>query len=134
MGRWQTIHDHPHAVCDTGHNVAGWEYLSRQIVAQPARTRRLVFGMVDDKDLRHVMAMLPQDAVYYWTQPATQRAFPVEKVAECGLQYGLKGNSYPTVSAAYEAALADADAEDFLFVGGSSYVVADLLAHLNTAE
>lgn len=134
MGRWQTIHDHPHAVCDTGHNVAGWEYLSRQIVAQPARTRRLVFGMVDDKDLRHVMAMLPQDAVYYWTQPSTQRAFPVEKVAECGLQYGLKGNSYPSVSAAYEAALADAEAEDFLFVGGSSYVVADLLAHLNTQK
>lgn len=128
MGRWQTLRQKPHVVCDTGHNVAGWQYLSKQIAAQPARTRRLVFGMVDDKDLNHVMALLPQDAVYYWTQPSTQRAFPASKVAECAQKYGLKGNIYPTVYEAYQRALADAAPEDFVFVGGSSYVVADLLA------
>lgn len=130
MGRWQTIHKHPHAVCDTGHNVAGWQYLAKQIAAQPARTRRIVFGMVDDKDMDHVMALLPQDAVYYWTQPSTQRAFPVEKVAECGSEHGLKGYIYPSVIEAYHAALAGSTTEDFIFVGGSSYVVADLLAAL----
>ena len=133
-GRWQSLPGHPHAVCDTGHNVAGWQYLSRQIEAQPARTRRIVFGMVDDKDLTHVMALLPQDATYYWTQPSTHRAFPVEKVAACGQNCGLCGSIFHTVPEAYQAALADADPDDFLFVGGSSYVVADLLASLQTTK
>ena len=69
MGRWQPLPGHPHAVCDTGHNVAGWQMLAPQIMAQPARNRRLVFGMVDDKDLAHVMELLPREAIYYWTQP-----------------------------------------------------------------
>lgn len=128
MGRWQTIHTKPLAICDTGHNVAGWQYLSEQIEAQPCRKKRIVFGMVDDKDMEQVMALLPKDAAYYWTQPASKRAFPVEKVAECGQKHGLAGISFPTVHEAYQRALADADAEDFIFVGGSSYVVADLLA------
>lgn len=128
MGRWQTIHTKPLAICDTGHNVAGWQYLSKQIEAQPCKKKRIVFGMVDDKDMEQVMALLPKDAAYYWTQPASKRAFPVEKVTESGQKHGLNGNSFPTVHEAYQRALADANAEDFVFVGGSSYVVADLLA------
>lgn len=128
MGRWQTIHTKPLTICDTGHNVAGWQYLSKQIEVQPCKKKRIVFGMVDDKDMEQVMALLPKDAAYYWTQPVSKRAFPVEKVAESGQKHGLNGNSFPTVHEAYQRALADADAEDFVFVGGSSYVVADLLA------
>lgn len=130
MGRWQPLPGHPHAVCDTGHNVAGWQMLASQIMAQPARKRRLVFGMVDDKDLTHVMELLPRDATYYWTQPSTHRAFPAEKVAACGRAHGLHGTLHPSVAEAYRAALADAAPDDFIFVGGSSYVVADLLASL----
>ena len=127
MGRWQTIQENPKVICDTGHNEAGWKYLSRQIANQPCKTKRIVFGMVDDKDLKAVMRILPSDARYYWTQPSTKRAFPVEKIAELGYELDLIGQSFPTVKEAYEQALNDANEEDFIFVGGSSYVVADFL-------
>ena len=91
---------------------------------------RIVFGMVDDKDLSTIMKMLPKNAQYYWTQPACQRAFPVEKVAQLGRENQLHGKAFPTVKEAYQAAMHDADAQDFIFIGGSSYVVADLLTFL----
>ena len=128
MGRWQKLQDRPLVICDTGHNAGGWQYLSRQIRHQPCRCRRIVFGMVDDKDLHAVMSMLPDDAAYYWTQPSTRRAFPAEKVAATAAGYGLHGETFLTVPEAYRAALHAADKDDFIFVGGSSYVVADLLA------
>ncbi len=84
--------------------------------------------MVDDKDLSAIMQMLPKDAIYYWTQPSSHRAFPVEKVAAEGKRNALLGDSYPSVKEAYEHALTDASPDDFIFVGGSSYVVADLLS------
>lgn len=128
MGRWQKTHTHPTVICDTGHNEAGWLYLSKQIKNQQCKNLRIVFGMVDDKDMSKVMSLLPSNAFYYWTQPNTKRAFPVEKVAETGQKYGLIGKNYKSVAAAYREALTDADENDFLFVGGSSYVVADLLS------
>lgn len=130
MGRWQVLSHEPLCVCDAGHNVGGWQYLGQQIAAQQCHTRRIVFGMVDDKDISHVMEMLPKDATYYFTQASTHRAIPAEKVVEQGAIYGLQGMPYSTVSAAYEAALADAAIDDFVFVGGSCYVVADLLTWL----
>lgn len=128
LGRWQKIHDKPLAVCDTGHNPGGWQYLSQQIKAQKAKEKRIVFGMVDDKDIDTVMGMLPKDAVYYWTQPTSKRAFPVEKVAQTAAAHQLKGLIIGDVDAAYRQTLKDASPEDFVFVGGSSYVVADLLS------
>ena len=128
MGRWQKVHDHPVAVCDTGHNVGGWQYLAPQIGAQQCRTRRIVFGMVDDKDLDKVLSMMPRDAVFYWTQPSCKRAFAVEKIVEEAEKQGLEGHPFATVKEAYAAALSDSIADDFIFVGGSSYVVADLLS------
>ena len=86
--------------------------------------------MVDDKDLHTVMAMLPDDAIYYWNQPSTHRAFPAKKVAATANDFNLHGNIFPTVLEAYNAALHDAAQSDFIFVGGSSYVVADLLTSL----
>ena len=130
MGRWQKLKEHPLVICDTGHNVGGWSYLSQQIKRQQCAQKRIVFGMVDDKDLHAVMSMLPDDAIYYWTQPSTHRAFPAEKVAATADDYDLHGIVYPTVLEAYQAALQDADEQDFIFVGGSSYVVADLLTSL----
>ncbi len=126
-GRWQRVGDHPTVICDTGHNVGGWQYLSKQIAMQPCKTRRIVFGMVDDKDIETVIDMLPRDAVYYFTRPSSKRAFDENHVAAIGHDHGLKGESYPTVAEAYHAAMEDAHADDFIFVGGSSYVVADFL-------
>lgn len=128
MGRWQKIQDKPLVICDTGHNVGGWQYLAPQIKAQACRQLRIVFGMVDDKDVTTVMKMLPNDAIYYWTQATTKRAIKVEKIAELGTSLGLNGNVYPSVNKAFKAAQADAAEDDFIFVGGSSYIVADFLS------
>ena len=127
MGRWQTLQTSPLVICDTGHNTGGWQYLAPQIANTPCKQLRVVFGMVDDKDIRTVMQMLPKQAVYYWTQASSHRAIPAERVQALGEELQLQGNAYPTVQAAYLQACADAHPDDFIFVGGSSYVVADLL-------
>ena len=132
MGRWQRIQEKPLVICDTGHNVGGWLYLSGQIKSQPCRKRRIVFGMVDDKDIDTVMDLLPTDAVYYFTKASSKRAIDHQTVLQKGIARGLTGQAYASVEEAYHAALADADPEDFIFVGGSSYVVADLLSTIRT--
>ena len=129
-GRWQTIRQQPLVICDTGHNVGGWEYLSIQVAQQPCKQRRIVFGMVDDKDIDAVMAMLPHDAIYYWCKASTHRAIPETRIGDLAEKHHLHGKTYHDVATAYQQALADAHPEDFIFVGGSSYVVADLLAVL----
>lgn len=128
MGRWQRLRERPLVVCDTGHNVGGWNYLVGQIKAQPCRRLRIVFGMVDDKDIDRILAMLPREADFYWTQASSHRAIPAAQVAGKAAAIGLRGRSYATVGEAWQQALADASPEDFIFVGGSSYVVADFLA------
>lgn len=129
-GRWQTLQQRPLVVCDTGHNLGGWVYLAKQIAAQPQKQKRIVFGMVDDKDVESVMQLLPTEAIYYWTQASTHRAIPSQRVAELGKKHHLMGTTWSDVKSAYLSALTEADANDFIFVGGSSYVVADLLTFL----
>lgn len=126
-GRWQTLGTQPLVICDTGHNAGGWQYLAEQISLVECDTCRMVFGMVDDKDMDAVMAMLPKNATYYWTQAETKRAVSSTVIMAKGKEYGLNGTPYPDVISAYRAALTDAASTDFVFVGGSSYVVADLL-------
>lgn len=131
-GRWEKLNDAPLTICDTGHNLAGWSYLAPQINAVKAETKHIVFGMVDDKDVAHVLQLLKEKlekrVKYYWTQPSTKRAIPVEKLSELALKLGLHGETYHSVKEAYNAALKNAEKDDFVFVGGSSYVVADLLS------
>ena len=127
MGRWQTIRERPTVICDTGHNVGGWQYLSQQIKSQPCKNLHIVFGMVDDKDIDTVMNMLPTNATYYFTQAQTKRAIPANIVKEKGKEHHLKGYVFPQVADAYKAALHHANEDDFIFVGGSSYIVADFL-------
>ena len=128
MGRWQRLQEHPTVICDTGHNVGGWLFLSQQLKSLECHRLRIVFGMVDDKDIQTVMAMLPKEAAYYFTKADCKRAIPETTVQETGMLHGLLGNAYPTVAEAFESALADAADDDLIFVGGSSYVVADLLS------
>ena len=135
-GRWEVISDSPLTICDTGHNLAGWEYLAPHIVkvydemkTECAEAQlRIVFGMVDDKDINAVLELLPKDANYYFCQASTHRAIPVEKVVELASAHGLEGKRFDNVTEAYESAKADASSDDFIFIGGSSYVVADLLS------
>ena len=130
MGRWQKISEHPMTVCDAGHNIGGIEYIVRQLQAQECDTLRIVFGMVSDKDITAVLAMMPKSAVYYFTQASIQRAMPSAELQEKASTFGLIGDHYPNVKAALEAARADSGANDFIFVGGSCFIVADLLATL----
>ena len=131
MGRWQTLSTNPLIICDTGHNVGGWKYLAPQISSVPCDRLHIVFGMVDDKDIRNVLSMLPKNAVYYFTQANNHRAIPAQQVGELAKEYRLPGNTYPTVAQAYEEAKSSASEKDFIFIGGSSYIVADLLCHIS---
>ncbi|MBQ8158531.1 MAG: bifunctional folylpolyglutamate synthase/dihydrofolate synthase [Prevotella sp.] len=131
MGRWQTIRTQPTVVCDTGHNVAGWEYISRQLANVKCRQMHIIYGAVDDKDIYGIMNLLPKDATYYYTKADTKRAFPETSLKVFGDQFGLQGECYPTVLQAYQKAMSEAHPDDFVFVGGSTYVVADLLKSLN---
>jgi len=126
-GRWQTICERPLTICDTGHNVPGWKYLSEQLSGIKCHQMHILFGMVDDKDLEGVMALLPKDATYYFTKASTKRAVSENLLKLFAQQYGLRGECYPNVSGAYEAIKDSANDDDFVFIGGSSYVVADFL-------
>ena len=131
MGRWQRIGSNPTVVCDAGHNIGGISYIVEQLSQQKYDTLRIVFGMVNDKDISSVLAMMPKDAIYYFTQASVRRAMPSEELAGLASSYNLKGNCYPTVTDALDAARKDASPGDFVFVGGSCFVVADLLAGIH---
>ena len=134
MGRWQTLQEKPLVICDTGHNPAAWQYLAPQIQSVPCRQLRIVFGMVDDKDIDTVLAMLPQQARYYFTQADNHRAIPATHIADLAQRQHLIGEAYGTVADAYQATLSEATPDDFIFIGGSSYVVADLLTSLQASH
>ena len=127
QGRWQTVRRNPTVVCDTGHNPGAWEYLSRQLAAVKCRKLRIIFGMMEDKDVYSVMSLLPKDATYFFTKGSTKRALPETSLKVFAEQFGLKGDCYPTVEQAYKAAMDRASSEDFIFIGGSNYVVADFM-------
>ena len=127
MGRWQILQEQPKMICDTGHNKAGIEYIVKQLSAQVYRQLRIILGMVNDKDISGVLAMLPKEATYYFTKASVSRALSEEKVKELAQQAGLQGNTYPNVEEAVQAACSEAHPDDLIFVGGSTFIVADLL-------
>lgn len=130
MGRWQKIADLPLTICDTGHNVGGIQYISQQIERQDCAKKHLVIGMVGDKDVKGSLSLLPQNAVYYFTQATVKRAMPAEQIASLGKELGMEGSCYPTVREAYEAAKNNATKDDMIYIGGSSFIVADFLTYL----
>ena len=127
QGRWQVVSQAPMVVCDTGHNTAGWEYLSRQLNEVTCHKMYIVFGMVEDKDVDGVMALLPKHATYFFTKAKSKRALSEHVLLMMGQQLGLQGGAYSTVEEAYSAAMSLAGERDFVFIGGSSYVVAAFL-------
>lgn len=127
MGRWQKLESEPTVVCDTGHNVGGISYIVEQLKHQKYQQLHIVIGMVNDKDISGVLAMLPKDAAYYFTKASVKRALPEKELQSLALQAGLHGDTYPDVEAAVTAAKEKADKNDFIFIGGSSFIVADLL-------
>lgn len=136
MGRWQKVHDKPLVVCDTGHNVGGWQYLAKQIAETPCRQRHIIVGFVNDKDISGILNLIKStildtgieaNTTFYFTQASVQRAMPAEELQRIAQKYNLIGNTFPTVEEAYLAATSAAGNDDFIYVGGSNFIVADLL-------
>lgn len=128
MGRWQTLQEKPKIVCDTGHNAHAIRYITKQLSNERYKTLHIIFGVVSDKDISTVLALLPKHALYYFTQPSIDRALDVDTLTEKAIEFGLHGKKYSTVELALKAATKNADEIDFIFIGGSSFVVADALA------
>jgi len=127
LGRWQIMQTNPKIVLDTGHNEAGIGYIVKQLQSEVYETLHIVIGMVNDKDIDSVLKLLPPDAVYYFTQASIPRALEHEILKKKATEYGLIGNSYPTVKEAFSIANAAAKEKDFIFVGGSTFIVAEAL-------
>lgn len=132
MGRWQRLQDSPTLICDTGHNVGGITYIVEQLKQQSYRKLHMIIGMVNDKDICGILALLPKNAEYYFTKASVKRALPENELLELAVKAGLQGGCYPNVPAAVQAAQEKSLPEDFIFVGGSSFIVADLLASRDT--
>src|SRR5690606_1715083 len=127
MGRWQVIHQNPTAVCDSAHNSHGLKIVLNQIAQQKIKDLRIVFGVVNDKDLTEILPLMPKNAIYYFCKPNVMRGLDAKILQERFLDYDLKGEVYSSVADAYKNALEDADETDFIYVGGSTFVVAEIL-------
>lgn len=126
-GRWQVLSTRPLTVCDTGHNLEGLRYVIRQIASVPKRRLHMVIGFVNDKDLSAVLPLMPTDAVYYFTRASLERALDETLLMEQAGKYCLTGTAYHTVAEALRAATKSATEEDMIFVGGSTFVVAEVV-------
>ena len=127
LGRWQVLQEKPFTVCDTAHNAHGLAEVLAQIAQQDYDTLHVVLGVVNDKDLDAILPLFPKNAVYYFSKPNMPRGLDAAILQEKALSYGLEGQVYQSVQAAYEKALSRANSSDFIYVGGSTFVVAEIV-------
>jgi dihydrofolate synthase/folylpolyglutamate synthase len=127
LGRWQELADRPYTVCDTAHNLDGLHESVSQIAAHAHDHLHVVLGMVNDKDITSILRLLPTSATYYFTRAALPRALDEQLLARQARAVGLIGESYPTVAAACAAARSAAAPGDMIYIGGSTFVVAEAL-------
>tara|TARA_Y100001954_G_scaffold192933_2_gene207759 strand:+ start:6218 stop:7426 length:1209 start_codon:yes stop_codon:yes gene_type:complete len=127
LGRWQTIHNKPLTICDTGHNKDGIQNILTQIKQTPHEQLHIVWGAVNDKKIEKLLELLPKNAMYYFCEANIPRATPNEILLKLAKQHKLKGQSYSSVKAAYSSAQNNANFNDLIFIGGSTFVVAEVL-------
>jgi len=127
MGRWQTLGENPKIICDTGHNEAGIREVVNQIESLTYNKLHFVLGAVNDKEIDSILELLPKHAEYYFCQAKIPRALDVLELKNKALKYGLKGECYGSVQEAYQIAKEKASSADVVFVGGSTFVVAEVL-------
>jgi dihydrofolate synthase/folylpolyglutamate synthase len=127
LGRWQLLKLEPLAICDTGHNEAGIRYVLNQINKINFQNLHFVIGFVNDKEIEKILELLPKNAYYYFCKANIPRALPENELFEKASKIGLKGLSFKTVKEAYNAAIAAAQKNDLVFVGGSTFVVAEII-------
>ena len=137
QGRWQIISKNPYVIADTGHTEDAWRHLTPQLEqlakqsAHPKSALHIVFGACNDKDIAHILPLLPKEATYYWAQASVHRALPADSLKESAAQLDLQGCAYSNVVEAYTEALRHVPETGIVFVGGSSFVVADFLTFLS---
>ena len=127
-GRWQQVGMSPTIICDTGHNTGGISYIADQLRGIQADKLHIVIGMVNDKDIHSVLRQLPQCATYYFTKANVKRALDEHTLQTLAKEAGLRGTSWPDVRSAFQAARQSSTKKDLIFVGGSTFIVADFLA------
>lgn len=131
LGRWQILSNQPLTVCDTAHNTHGLAEIVRQLDRIQKQHLHMVIGMVADKDISGVLSLLPKEnTTYYFCKAQLPRALNEEALALQARPFGLTGTTFPTVPLAYEAAKKSASQKDMIYIGGSTFVVGDLLAYL----
>ncbi|WOD44420.1 bifunctional folylpolyglutamate synthase/dihydrofolate synthase [Hwangdonia lutea] len=127
LGRWQTLNDKPKVVCDTGHNREGLQHVMQQLLNEKYDVLHIVFGVVNDKDLSTIVDLLSKNAVYYFCKPNIPRGMDAHKLKAEFNKHNLKGEAYNSVNEAYKTAFEQASLTDFIFVGGSTFVVAEII-------
>ncbi|WP_457618429.1 bifunctional folylpolyglutamate synthase/dihydrofolate synthase [Lutibacter sp.] len=127
LGRWQQLNENPKVFCDTGHNKEGLNYVIRQLKAVPFENLHIVLGVVSDKDLKSVLPIFPKNATYYFCKPNIPRGLEAKKLQRECLKFELKGNTYTSVNKAYKYALKNTTKNDLIFIGGSTFVVAEVV-------
>jgi len=127
LGRWQIIARKPLIICDTGHNKEGLEYVVNQLAKIKNNRLHIVLGFVSDKDLSAILPLFPGKATYYFTKASVPRALDEKILMAEAAHWNLKGTSFPDVPSAVKAARANASDNDLIFIGGSTFVVADAL-------
>lgn len=127
LGRWQQLQAAPKVICDTAHNKHGLEIVMQQVLDTPFDQLHIVFGVVNDKDLEEILPLFPKNAIYYFCKPNLFRGLDEKILQQAADKFGLHGKVYTSVSEAYGAALKNAGKSDFIYVGGSTFVVAEIL-------
>jgi len=127
MGRWQIVQLNPKVVCDTGHNKDGLTYVMKRLSNEQFESLHIVFGVVNDKDLNSIIDLLPKNATYYFCKPDIPRGLDAEELKVILNNYGLQGEAYGSVNEAYKNALNSSGTNDFVFIGGSTFVVAEII-------
>ena len=127
MGRWQIMQTNPKVVCDTGHNKDGLKYVMKQLSTEVFNRLHIVFGVVNDKDVTSIIDLLPKKATYYFCKPNLPRGLDAQELKKTLNAFGLKGEAYNSVNEAYKRALHEASSNDFIFIGGSTFVVAEII-------
>lgn len=126
-GRWDVLKEKPKVICDTAHNAEGLRYTITQLHKEVTGNLHMVIGVVSDKDLKLILPLLPGEAAYYFCRPDVPRGMDAQFLQQQAVQFGLQGDSYPSVTAAYTSALKNADPVDTIYVGGSTFTVAEVL-------
>lgn len=127
QGRWQQLNAFPKVICDTAHNKNGLEIVLKQIQKEDFDTLHVVLGVVNDKDLDEILPLFPKKAIYYFCKPNIPRGLDVVILKQKAVSFELKGEVYNSVSEAYQKAMKNAGATDFIYIGGSTFVVAEIL-------